>query len=144
MKKLLQLTISADVASCLIASLFLMMTSSNQAIAMLLFGTGYLFVPTLLGVFVFLWIRNQTTLNTRLNTLVFQTMILLFFFLVGALVWAIVDVLFFDKLHVQPGGLMQELESEFMFWLPELFFLSFFIPFMDYVLDKLNKTSGKI
>ncbi len=137
MKHIIKLTVFADLASCLVMFFSTLITKPNHAFLALFFSFGNILVPTFIGVIIFRLIRKWFIVSTFFRTILFQTVILTFIFLIGIFVWAKVDVILYGNLHQDNWNITKEFNSEFKFWLPALFSLAFFIPLID---NRISRT----
>jgi|GEM_PF-6045107 len=137
MKHIIKLTVFADLASCLVMFFSTLITKPNHAFGALFFSFGNILVPTFIGVIIFRLIRKWFIVSTSFRTILFQTVILTFIFLIGIFVWAKADVILYGNLHQDNWNITKEFNSEFKFWLPALFSLAFFIPLID---NRISRT----
>ena len=138
MKRIIKLTLLADLASCLVMFLSYLVIKPNKAILALFYSFGNIFIPTFIGVLIFRLLRKKMILSDPFRTIAFQTFVLTLIFLAGIFIWATVDVLLFGNLHSGHWNIAKEFNSEFKFWLPALFSLAFFIPFIDYRMGRTD------
>lgn len=139
MIKFIMLTFLADLAACMVMFFYYLMVDQHLAFLVLFFSFGNLFVPTLIGVLVFRLIRKKLMRSNPFRTIAFQTCVLIIIFLIGILIWAKVDVLLYGTLHDENWNVAKEFNSEFKIWLPALFSLAFFIPYLDHRFSKADR-----
>lgn len=141
MTQIIKLTLLADLASCLVMFFSYLIINPDQAFLALFYSFGNILIPTFIGVLIFRLLRRRIILSNPFRTIAFQTFILALIFLAGVFIWATVDVLLFGNLHREHWNITKEFNSEFKFWLPALFSLAFFIPFIDY---RISRTDIKL
>lgn len=142
MKNIIKLTVLVDLASCLVMFFSTLITKPNHAFGALFFSFGNLLVPTFIGVLIFRFVRKWLIVSNPFRTVLFQTVILTFIFLIGIFIWAVADVLLYGNLHQDNWNITKEFNSEFKFWLPALFSLAFFIPFIDNRISRIDMHKG--
>lgn len=136
---LIKLTFLANLTSCLVMFFYYLMVDQHLAFLVLFFSFGNLFVPTLIGVLGFRLIRKKLIRSNPFRTIAFQTCVMSIIFLIGILIWAKLDVLLFGTLRNEHWNVEKEFNSEFKIWLPALFSLSFFIPYLDHRFSKADR-----
>ena len=137
-------TIIADLFGLLITVLAWAIMGDSNAGLLVIFVFGNIFIPTLIGVILFRFVKSITYQTDSIISLLRQSVILTIIFLFGLVIWSIADGLFTDGLT---GSIFYQIKqdfiSEFLGYVPATIAIALIIPFIDNWLRKSLKQSAK-
>ncbi|MCW3085854.1 MAG: hypothetical protein JWP12_3220 [Bacteroidetes bacterium] len=138
MGKLIKLTLLADLVSCFIMFFSYLLFDPGHAFLALIYTFGNILIPTFIAVIIYRLLKQKTTLSNSFRTIAFQICMLIIIYLIGIFIWMAGEIMLFG--HLTHHNITKEFNSEFKPWLPALFSLAFFIPFID---NKISKNESK-
>ena len=137
MGKIIKLTLLTDLGCCV---LMLIIFTTGESFGMGLYVSilifGYILIPTIIAVLLFLLIRKKTTLKTPLKTILLQASILIPLFILGLYIWATIDILSLPYEKLTWENIQQDFNTNFSGFLPVTIAQAILIPVLDHWLTK--------
>ena len=137
MGKIIKLTLLTDLGCCV---LMLIIFTTGESFGMGLYVSilifGYILIPTIIAVLLFLLLRKKTTLKTPLKTILLQASILIPLFILGLYIWATIDILSLPYEKLTWENIQQDFNTYFSGFLPVTIAQAILIPVLDHWLTK--------